>query len=373
MRRTHIIYYAMSLRPLFGHHSIRQRLAAAASDGRLPASLLLQGRRGVGKQRLGLWLGQYLICERATRDRLAAPCGECQHCRYAERGMHPDLHWFFPRPRLKDSDPSTDDVKADLNEAVTERMEAEGLWGPSAGTDGLYIGVIRALVNMAAIRPAMASRAVFVVGDAERMVSQEGADQAANAFLKLLEEPPPGTTLILTTSEPGALLPTIKSRVVSVRVPALPRHDMEAFLADTVVERKLSRVPQEEVLARANGAPGDLFAGDSVSAAFANARVLLEAALAPGTPDGTTTRIKAAAKQGMSGARGAFSDTLDALTHLLHARTVQLVQAGRESDARRMASVLPQVEVAKSKAQNNVSPNLLTASLLQSMHHTLHR
>jgi DNA polymerase-3 subunit delta' len=204
------------------------------------------------------------------------------------------------------------------------------------------------------------------------MVPQEGSEHAANAFLKLLEEPPPGTTLILTSSEPGALLPTIKSRVVSVRVPPLTRQDMEAFLADPVVERKLSRVPRDEQLARANGAPGDLFAGDSMSAAFANARVLLEAALAPRTPDGTTMRIKAAAKQGVAGARGAFSDTLDALTHLLHARTVQLVQAGRESDARRMASVLPHVEAIKSKTQNNVSPNLLTAALLQSMHHTLH-
>ena len=57
-----------------------------------------------------------------------------------------------------------------------------------------------------------------MIGDAERMVAQEGSDQAANAFLKLLEEPPADTTLILTSSEPGALLPTIRSRSVSVRV-----------------------------------------------------------------------------------------------------------------------------------------------------------
>ena len=361
----------MPLRPLYGHHAIRARLTAAASDGRLPASLLLQGRRGVGKQRLALWVGQYLICERATRERLPEPCGACQHCRYAERGMHPDLHWFFPRPRLKDGDPTVADVKADLGEAITERMEADGLWGPSLGTEGIYVGSVRALVNMAASRPAMATRSVFVVGDAERMVSQEGADQAANAFLKLLEEPPAGTTLILTTSEPGALLPTIKSRVVSVRVPPLTPTDLEAFLADPVVERKLARTPREELLARANGAPGVLFAGDSMSAAFANARALLEAALAPHSPDGTATRIKAAARQGVAGARGAFSDTLDALTHLLHARTQQLVVAGRDIDARRTATVLPIVEAAKTKAQNNVSPNLLTASLLRAMHQTL--
>lgn len=362
----------MAHRPLYGHHALRTRLTSSAADGRLPASLLLQGRRGVGKQRLALWLGQYLLCERAMAERLPEPCGSCQHCRYAERGMHPDLHWFFPRPRLKDGDATADDVKGDLGEAITERMEADGLWAPPPGTDGLYVATIRALVHLASLRPAMARRMVFVVGDAERMVSQEGADQAANAFLKLLEEPPAGTTLILTTSEPGALLPTIKSRVVSVRVPPLTRPDMEAFLDDAAVSRMLARVAREEALARANGAPGELFAGESMAAAFTSARKLLEAALAPNTPDGSAERIKAAARQGVAGARGSFSDTLDALTHLLHARTQQLVHAGRDADARRTASALVLVETAKTKAQGNVSPQLLSASLVSRLHHTLH-
>jgi DNA polymerase-3 subunit delta' len=361
----------MSLRPLYGHAALRHRLTAAAADDRLPASLMLQGRRGVGKQRLGLWLGQYLLCERALPEHLAEPCGACQHCRYTVRGMHPDLHWFFPRPRLKDGDASPDDVKADYSEAIAERMEAEGLWAPSLGTEALYVATVRALVHQASLRPAMARRAVFVVGDAERMVAQEGADQAANAFLKLLEEPPPGTTIILTTSEPGNLLPTIKSRVVAVRVPPLGRTDIEAFLADSVVERKLARTPRDEAVARMNGAPGELFAGESMAAAFAAARIILEAALQPSTPDGAAERIKAAARQGVAGARGSFTDTLEALTLLLHARAKQLTGIGRDTDARRTASAVVLVEFAKAKAQGNVSPQLLGASLLSSLHRTL--
>lgn len=197
----------MAHRPLYGHHALRERLAASWHAGRLPASLLLVGPRGVGKQRLALWLGQLLLCERASAERLAEPCGACQHCRYTDRGQHPDLHWFFPRLRLKDSDPSADDINADLGEAVAERMAADGLWAPSVGMEGIHVHMVRTLVQQASMRPAMAARAVFVVGNAERMVSQEGADAAANAFLKLLEEPSAGTTLILTTSEPGALLP----------------------------------------------------------------------------------------------------------------------------------------------------------------------
>jgi len=325
----------------------------------------------VGKQRLALWLGQYLLCERATVEALPEPCAECQQCRYASRGVHPDLHWFFPRPRLKDSDPSTDDVKADLADAIKERMGDEGLWTPSLGSEGLFMATVRALISLASMRPAMAQSTVFVVGDAERMVSQESSPEAANAFLKLLEEPPRGITLLLTTSEPGALLPTIKSRVVSVRVPALSPADMDAFLGDPVVERKFAQTPRDELLARANGAPGALLDGDATSAAFTGARRLLEAALAPATPDGAAERAKAAAKQGVAGARGAFSDTLDALTVLLHARVRQLAQAGHESDARRTASTMMLVETAKAKAQGNVSPQLLTASLLAALHQTL--
>lgn len=361
----------MPLRPLYGHHELRARLAKSAQSGRLPASLLFQGARGVGKQRLALWLGQLLLCERTSAESLTDPCGECQQCRYSLRLVHPDLHWFFPRPKLKDSDPSHAEIASDLGEAIAERMEADGIWSAPSGTEGLYIATMRALVHQASNRPAMAKRAVFIVGDAERLVSQEGADQAANTFLKLLEEPPPGTTLILTSSEAGSLLPTIKSRVVSIRVPSLARSDLEAFLDDAAVQRRLGATSREETIARAGGAPGSLFGADSTATSYAAARRLLDAALQPSTPAGTTERIKSAARLGVAGARGAFSDMLDALTVLLHDRTRKLVAAGHDSDARRTASALVLVEDAKLRAHGNVSPQLLGASLIGALHETL--
>ena len=360
----------MAHRPLYGHLALRARLASAWHDGRLPASLLFSGPRGVGKQRLALWLGQLLLCERAEHEHLNEPCGTCQHCRYALRGVHPDLRWFFPRPRLKDSDATPDDVAVDLAEAVADRMEAEGLWSSPPGTEGIYVATTRAVVLRASTRPAMAKRAVFVIGDAERMVSQEGADQAANAFLKLLEEPPPGTTIILTTGEPGALLPTIRSRVVTVRVSPLSRDDMDAFLANPVVQRRFAGRSTDLSLTL-GGAPGALLSNDSSVASFAAARRFLTAALEPSTPSGTAERVKVAARQGVAGARGAFSDALDALTVLLHARSQQLVASGHTSDARRAAMAIIDVEQAKIRANGNVSPQLLSAALLGSLHRTL--
>src|SRR5438046_10175410 len=107
----------MPIVPLFGHTELRARLTDAVQRGTLPASLLLHGPRGVGKQRLALWLGQLLLCERENR-----PCGECRSCRYSRDLTHPDLHWYFPRPRLKDSDPELQDVRDDYCEAIVERL-----------------------------------------------------------------------------------------------------------------------------------------------------------------------------------------------------------------------------------------------------------
>ena len=127
----------------------------------------------------------------------------------------------------------------DNQDAVAERLANGELYGPPSGSDGIYVATVRAIVQQASLTPAMAAKKVFIIGDADRMVPQEGAEFAANAFLKLLEEPSAKTTLILTSSEPGALLPTIRSRSVGVRVPPLTASAMRAFLADPIVSSAL--------------------------------------------------------------------------------------------------------------------------------------
>ena len=356
----------MTLRPVFGHTAIRARLAKSVRLGKLPASLLFQGPAGVGKQRLALWLGQLLLCERAAAEDLDEPCGECKHCRYALRGQHPDLHWFYPRERLSDAD--IEDVNVDLAEATADRIKNDGLWTPSAGNEAIFMIAVRALIQKAGIRPAMARRSVFVVGDAERMVPQASSPEAANAFLKLLEEPPPDTTIIITSSEPGALLPTVKSRVVTVRVLPLAAQEVAEFLHDPAVALRLKDAPQNELMASAAGAPGMMLAWDSNHGAFANARRMLDAALQPTGPNGTSDRLKIASKQGTTGARGAFSDMLDALVLLLHERARQLVLAGHERQARRTAQGVVTVLSIKEKTLSNVSPQLLASSLVNSLH-----
>ncbi len=249
----------MPLSPLYGHSALQARFGSAIERGTLPGSLLLHGPAGVGKQRLALWLGQRLLCTGQGQ----LPCGACQSCRFALAGTHPDLHWIFPRPRPKDSDHSAAEIEADYADAIAGRMEANGLYAPPSGSEGIFVATVRAVVHAAALSPAVAHRKVFVIGDAERMVSQEGADQAANAFLKLLEEPPENTNLILTTSEPGALLPTIRSRVIAVRVPRFTEGEMRGFLADEAVRARLATLSLpagvDDLLRLADGLDADHF------------------------------------------------------------------------------------------------------------------
>lgn len=347
----------MPIVPLYGHATLRRRLADAVARGALPASLLIHGPKGIGKQRLALWLGQRLLC---TGDG-ERPCGQCADCRYAAAVTHPDLRWFFPRPRLGDADASSREVLDDFIDAIGERAAQSGLYAAPSGTEALFVATVRAILQIAALTPTMAKRKVFVIGDAERMVPQEGADAAANAFLKLLEEPPADTTFILTSSEPGALLPTIRSRVVALRASPLGAEDVRAFLRDPLVAAALDKLElpgsEEERVRLAAGAPGALLGGGWGEAATV-ARDLLAA-----LPKGDGDWARAVLRLGGSRARGFFSDVLDALVIQLHER---LRDAARRPDERRVAALAAAIEAteeAKGRAAGNVSPQLLAASL----------
>ena len=349
----------MPLLPLFGHQALRDRLNTQVARGALPASLLLQGPPGVGKQQLALWLGRRLLCTEAN-----APCGECQHCKYALAGVHPDLRWYFPLPHLKPPDPPVEVVTETYDAAVAERLEEGGVYASPDGSAGIYRYVSRCIVQQATRTPAMARRKIFVVGNADRMVPQASSPDAANAFLKLLEEPPEDTTIILTTSEPGALLPTIRSRVVTVRVPRLGADDMRAFVEHPSVRDTVAKSSKnlDALLALANGAPGMLIGADDRSAAVTRAKALLDA-----SRQGSEVRLRAAFTQGSSKARGAFSDVLDALTVLLRDASQRAAVAGDAAGAVAAARAVSVVEESKRAAEGNAIPQLVTAQLLEQL------
>jgi DNA polymerase III subunit delta' len=345
----------MPIRPLYGHEGIRNRLAGAVASGRLPQALLFEGPRGVGKQRLALWLGQLLLCESPVEGK---PCDACRSCRLAVSLQHPDLHWFVPLELNKkgaDADKQIDLVEEALAEEMAARREGP-LYDAPSGLASHGIASVRLLLRRLALTPAMGSRKVFIVGDAERLVAQQGADAAANALLKALEEPPADTLFILTAAEPEALLPTVLSRVVRVRVTRVQGSVVTSFIQSELQGRKTG-APIAEMVAAADGRIGKLLAqndtqrqGGSVQAA--------ESFLAQ--------RMTFALRQTPYQARGAFTDMLDALLERLRAR----VRERGAGDSGKLVEAIAHVLEARTRAQGNVNPQLLAAVLSQDLAET---
>src|SRR5262249_14208360 len=153
----------------------------------LPQTILLVGPPGVGKQRFGLWLGQAILCEDPQRS----PCGACRSCLQVLGLGHPDLHWFMPVPRPTAGEP--DKQIQEVEEAIGEVLEARRkspLYGTGDGLLGHFVSTSRLLLRRAALTPAAGRKKVFVIAEADRLVPQEANPEAANALLKLLEEPP---------------------------------------------------------------------------------------------------------------------------------------------------------------------------------------
>src|SRR5258706_6558935 len=250
----------MALPPLVGHERVKTRLAGAHASAKLPQALLLAGPRGVGKQRIALWLAQLIHCEAPRGSDPQEPCGECRPCRLVVSLQHPDVHWFVPielGKRGSDAEKQVDAVADALAEEMTARRE-QPLYPPLAGLASHAVAAVRLLLKRLALTPALGTRKVFIVGDAERLIPQLGTEVAANALLKALEEPPADSVIILTAADPNALLPTVLSRVVLVRVARNADSDVTAFAQQTLGISSKDELAQR--VTAAEGCIGKLFA-----------------------------------------------------------------------------------------------------------------
>ena len=365
----------MSLAPITGHEALRASLADAVSSGRLPQSLLFHGPRGIGKQRLALWLAGLIVCEEA-----GLPCGRCRSCRLAAGLQHPDVHWFFPVLRPKGASASR--LREKLEDArlaeLVERAETPLAPRPLDQSAGIFLPIVSEIRARASKRPAMGDSTVFIVGDAERMVPQVANPEAANALLKLLEEPPRDTFVILTSSRPGALLPTILSRVIRFRVPPLPEREVSDFLV------REAGFPEAAAKQAARTAGGSI--GVALDAGADDDRDLSTQAeaMVRGAVRGTAAdRLQLAVRLPASGARGRFMNLLDATGNTLRDCLAVATDSGEaaidpetasrvlgggpvpEADALLLA--LEAVDSARDAAIANGNPQAIGAVLLSRM------
>jgi len=346
----------MPLPPLIGHERIKTRLAGAHASGKLPQALLLAGPRGVGKQRLALWLAQLIHCEALGSPQ--EPCGSCRSCRLVLSLQHPDVHWFVPVELGKrgsgggvDADKQVELVADALAEEMAARRE-QPLYAPPAGLASHPVAAVRLLLRRLALTPAMGTRKVFIVGDAERLIPQLGTEVAANALLKALEEPPADSTIIITAADPNALLATILSRVVPVRVARIADSDVTAFAQQMLGSTNKAELAQR--VTAAEGCIGKLFA-----------TIPLRSGQSGGNGDEAGRFLEApwlfALGQVPFQARGGFTDMLDSLASRLRSE----VQRG--GDTGKLVEAIALVLDARDLAQGNVNPQLLAAVLAEDL------
>ncbi|MGH7526948.1 MAG: ATP-binding protein [Gemmatimonadales bacterium] len=355
----------MPLPPLAGHQLARRHLAQAARSGRLPQVLLLTGPAGVGKQRLALWLAQLVLCQRTDPE----PCGSCRACRLVETLHHADLHWFvpIPRPKAADADKQVEEAGEAIAGIIAERAE-KPLYVPADGMSSHPMASVRLLQRRASLTSVEGGRRVFIIGEADRLVPQESSPDAANALLKLLEEPPPGALFVLTTVDPRLLLPTIRSRAVPVRLTQLSDEEVRGFLRQQM-RPALAVQELDHRVAAAEGSIGRaLTEGEDAGKADRAAAHLLEAIMA-----GPGPRLEQALRQTPYSARGEFTAMLDALADTLgEAARGSLGQPMRRpvveallrrGDPSRLLEAMEHVAEAREAAWGNVNPQILLAVL----------
>jgi len=187
----------MAFKDVAGNVPIKKILKLALERGRVPNSLIFGGPEGVGKTDMALTLAKALNCRSLTTD----SCDECPSCRAIDAERHPDVMTFA----------------AEVQKVKVEQTDL--------------------IKQMAYLRPMMGRRRVFIIEEAEKL-----NDHSANSLLKVLEEPPAFTHVILVTPSPFTLLPTIRSRCRTLAFSPITREEIEEILAERDFSKEQARI-----------------------------------------------------------------------------------------------------------------------------------
>ena len=155
--------------------NILKTLDSFFADGRRPHAMLIDGSGAEERMSLALLCARMMVCENKDRT----PCGECEHCRKAKEGIHPDII------TIEKPDDKKHFVKDDVKKMVADAF----------------------------LTPNEADVKVFIIKELQLMT-----EESQNLLLKILEEPPRYTAFVLTADNSNAVIGTVLSRVVRLRM-----------------------------------------------------------------------------------------------------------------------------------------------------------
>ena len=215
--------HSMGFQDFLGNSATVTHLREAIRAERFPRSLILAGPKGAGKYTLALMLAKAVNCLQPTQsDGLPDFCGVCRNCtRIAGSANLDDLvaEAVAARDDLRETD------KKDTRILIQTHPDVL-IVPPDPPQLLIKLGQVRQVIHVAYYRPPVESNRSFSI-----FTSSAFMKEAANSLLKVLEEPPDHTSLILLTENPQELLPTIRSRAVVHRLGAIPAADLESLLA----------------------------------------------------------------------------------------------------------------------------------------------
>jgi len=189
----------MAFKDILGNSRVKRILIKGLQKNKIPNSLLFWGPEGVGKREMALVLAKTLNCQQRKDD----ACENCVSCRAINAGNFPDV--------------------------LEIQIQPEG--------NVLKIEQMRILRNMAYLKPMMGKKRVFIIAEAEKMT-----EEAANSLLKILEEPPLFSYIVLMTHNPFLLISTIKSRCQILNFLPISKEDIENVLVDKGYEKGKARL-----------------------------------------------------------------------------------------------------------------------------------
>ena len=217
----------MQFKQVPGHKEVKSHLIHEIIENRTPHAQLFLGKSGSGNLAMALAFVQYLLCTSKTPD---DSCGQCAACVKTSKFIHPDLHFSFPSIRLKKEKPHlSDDYLPQWRKALTknpymnyfdwmEVLDSENKQG------NISIDDCRSVISKLSLKPFESDKKILI------MWLPEFLGNVGNALLKIIEEPSPGTYFILVAEDDDLILPTIVSRVQTIRIPALKDTDINGFL-----------------------------------------------------------------------------------------------------------------------------------------------
>jgi DNA polymerase-3 subunit delta' len=214
-----------------GLNTIKELLKQSVHSGKIPHAQLFAGASGCAALPMALAWSAFVHCQQRTDD----ACGVCPACLKNFKYIHPDTHYIFPAPSsaAEDAEKSrADNLKLWRSFLTGQPFGTPEDWITFSGSEDKSLIISREesrhIIRTLSLKPYESKYKIMLIWCAERM-----HPSAANALLKILEEPPPQTYFILISYAADHVLPTIRSRTQHVHIPLLSDPEMFDFLTKT--------------------------------------------------------------------------------------------------------------------------------------------